>query len=164
MSYFEIINADRCSSSQKGCVDGCRFLGSPQKLAAPVTSEGNYSTFRLYLCANGMRLGLHELRQRWCIGQTVEKKKQGRSRLLNLLALDGGGVRGLVLIQVIRLGAVVKMNEPKPDPFFQILLALEKALDKSKILERVDWMSATSTGAIVAAAFCQGTFLDGHGI
>lgn len=52
-----------------------------------------------------------------------------------LLCLDGGGVRGIVEIQ--------------------LLSAIEKASDK-KIIDSFDWIAGTSAGAIVALLFTHG--------
>lgn len=52
-----------------------------------------------------------------------------------LLCLDGGGIKGLVLIQM--------------------LIALEKAAGRP-IIELFDWVSGTSTGGILALAIVHG--------
>ncbi|KAE9414431.1 hypothetical protein Angca_003644, partial [Angiostrongylus cantonensis] len=61
--------------------------------------------------------------------------KNASGELVNVLSLDGGGIRGLILIQV--------------------LSELEKKLGVS-ILSRFHWLGGTSTGAILALALSQG--------
>ncbi|XP_065334315.1 85/88 kDa calcium-independent phospholipase A2 isoform X2 [Cloeon dipterum] len=74
---------------------------------------------------------------------TLNAKEDG----IRLLALDGGGIRGLVLVQV--------------------LLAIEKALNGVPLTHVFDWMAGTSTGGILVLGMatgktlveCQGVYL-----
>lgn len=59
-------------------------------------------------------------------------------RIDRLLCLDGGGIKGLVLIQ--------------------LLIALEKEAGRP-IKELFDWVSGTSTGGILALAIVHGELL-----
>uniref|UniRef100_A0A8B9PXQ3 phospholipase A2 n=1 Tax=Apteryx owenii TaxID=8824 RepID=A0A8B9PXQ3_APTOW len=63
----------------------------------------------------------------------------GQRRENRLLCLDGGGIRGLVLIQ--------------------LLLAIEKAAGRP-IREIFDWIAGTSTGGILALAIVHGKSMD----
>ncbi|EPB65649.1 phospholipase, patatin family, partial [Ancylostoma ceylanicum] len=63
-----------------------------------------------------------------------ENKEDGGERV-NLLSLDGGGIRGLVVIQM--------------------LSELEKKFG-TDLLSSFGWLGGTSTGAILALALCQG--------
>ncbi|CAI5451243.1 unnamed protein product [Caenorhabditis angaria] len=62
-------------------------------------------------------------------------KKQDKSNIVNVLALDGGGIRGLVTVQM--------------------LIALEKYLDKP-LIEYFDWIGATSTGSYIMSTLLVG--------
>lgn len=55
---------------------------------------------------------------------------------VRLLALDGGGIRGLILIQV--------------------LLAIEQALGGVPLVHCIDWLAGTSTGGILALGLASG--------
>jgi patatin-like phospholipase/acyl hydrolase len=57
---------------------------------------------------------------------------------IRLLCLDGGGIRGLVLVQV--------------------LLALEKSLNGVPLTHVFDWLAGTSTGGIFALGISSGEF------
>lgn len=64
---------------------------------------------------------------------------ENKSRL-RLLALDGGGIRGICLIQM--------------------LLYIQSKMGDSSIADHFDWIGGTSTGAIVALALADGRSLD----
>ncbi|KFV68887.1 85/88 kDa calcium-independent phospholipase A2 [Dryobates pubescens] len=69
----------------------------------------------------------------------VDSPTEGRRNHDRLLCLDGGGIRGLVLIQ--------------------LLLAIEKAAGRP-IREIFDWIAGTSTGGILALAIVHGKSMD----
>ncbi|XP_061306801.1 85/88 kDa calcium-independent phospholipase A2 isoform X2 [Pezoporus flaviventris] len=69
----------------------------------------------------------------------VDSPSEGRRNHDRLLCLDGGGIRGLVLIQ--------------------LLLAIEKAVGRP-IREIFDWIAGTSTGGILALAIVHGKSMD----
>ncbi|XP_043924421.1 85/88 kDa calcium-independent phospholipase A2 isoform X2 [Protopterus annectens] len=70
---------------------------------------------------------------------TVDLSRQQQRKSDSLLCLDGGGIKGLVLIQ--------------------LLLALEKAAGRP-IRELFDWVSGTSTGGILALAIVHGKSME----
>ncbi|XP_061219635.1 85/88 kDa calcium-independent phospholipase A2 isoform X1 [Neopsephotus bourkii] len=69
----------------------------------------------------------------------LDSPSEGRRNHDRLLCLDGGGIRGLVLIQ--------------------LLLAIEKAVGRP-IREIFDWIAGTSTGGILALAIVHGKSMD----
>ncbi|KAI6079414.1 85/88 kDa calcium-independent phospholipase A2 isoform X1 [Aix galericulata] len=69
----------------------------------------------------------------------VDSPREGGRSYDRLLCLDGGGIRGLVLIQ--------------------LLLAIEKAAGRP-IREIFDWIAGTSTGGILALAIVHGKPMD----
>ncbi|XP_040552608.1 85/88 kDa calcium-independent phospholipase A2 isoform X2 [Gallus gallus] len=69
----------------------------------------------------------------------VDSPREGERNYDRLLCLDGGGIRGLVLIQ--------------------LLLAIEKAAGRP-IREIFDWIAGTSTGGILALAIVHGKSMD----
>uniref|UniRef100_A0A3B5Q938 phospholipase A2 n=1 Tax=Xiphophorus maculatus TaxID=8083 RepID=A0A3B5Q938_XIPMA len=102
-------------------------LGETPGLIAARTSKGFQDI--LYVGAAMGAIGKSEID-----GQVMEKKKIDR-----LLCLDGGGIKGLVLIQM--------------------LIALEKEAGRPT-RELFDWVAGTSTGGILALAIIHGKSME----
>ncbi|CAG9561409.1 unnamed protein product [Danaus chrysippus] len=118
------VGAERCSSSTSGCGPGCAARGEyngvpPQAVARAATREMVSDMITAATMDRAAAMDPNE--------------KVGR-----LLCLDGGGIRGLVLVQ--------------------LLLNLEAAVGRS-IIECFDWVAGTSTGGILALALATGKSL-----
>ncbi|XP_013146930.1 PREDICTED: uncharacterized protein LOC106109842 isoform X1 [Papilio polytes] len=117
------VGAQRCPSDVAGCRAGCapreEYNGVPPP---PIpTADTRDVISNMLTSAAVVRASLDD------------KKKQGR-----LLCLDGGGIRGLVLVQ--------------------LLINLEAAIGKP-IIHCFDWVAGTSTGGILALALASGKTL-----
>ncbi|KAG7174430.1 85/88 kDa calcium-independent phospholipase A2-like 1 [Homarus americanus] len=120
------ISAPRCQQRLPDCTDGCSptgtFDGVPPETNQVSRSRTSFDDFldeamlgKLNVTSQvGVPLGF------------TSSKKGGR-----ILCLDGGGIKGLVLIQ--------------------LLIALEEAAGRP-ILQLFDWIAGTSTGGILALA------------
>jgi len=90
-------------------------------------------------------LDLYELRQKKCVTTTVQRinenmnlkidKQQRKNHWSALLAMDGGGIRGLISIQ--------------------LLMAIECVLGE-RLYDYIDWTAGTSTGSFIAAGLAKG--------
>lgn len=118
------IGAKRCTSEVAGCKPSCShrgdYNGIPPALVA-CSATRDLVNQMLSVAAMEKAAGLDN------------NQKQGR-----LLCLDGGGIRGLVLVQV--------------------LLSLEEAVGRP-IIHCFDWIAGTSTGGILALALASGKTL-----
>ncbi|CAD5215806.1 unnamed protein product [Bursaphelenchus okinawaensis] len=151
-----ICGAKRCPHSKSGCVSGCvnersvRFLSrtsvsseatvapSPRSLATIEKIEHREE----HLDHPWNRL--HEVEHQAIfeemiefLNKMIEQKKENNKKLC-VLSLDGGGIRGLVIVQ--------------------ILLEIERVMGEP-IFPYFDWIAGTSTGALVATGMCQGKTL-----
>ncbi|KHN80867.1 85/88 kDa calcium-independent phospholipase A2 [Toxocara canis] len=81
---------------------------------------------------------LSSLMQAHALSRISAMPLEQRGRLINVLALDGGGIRGLILVQ--------------------ILLHIENQLGYP-IMDHFKWLAGTSTGAILALALARGDSL-----
>lgn len=70
--------------------------------------------------------------------ETDQEDKKPERAVDTILGLDGGGIRGLILVQ--------------------LLLAIEKAAGGKKIVDMFDWIAGTSTGGILALGLVHGEF------
>ncbi|XP_029545579.1 85/88 kDa calcium-independent phospholipase A2 isoform X3 [Salmo trutta] len=104
-------------------------LGETPGLIAARTSKGFEDIMHVAAAVGAMSRGREE----------VDGFKTGSRKIDRLLCLDGGGIKGLVLIQ--------------------LLIALEKEAGRP-IKELFDWVSGTSTGGILALAIVHGKDME----
>ncbi|KAK0161672.1 hypothetical protein PV327_008091 [Microctonus hyperodae] len=122
---LQAVGARRCESNMKDCTIGCKFGETFTGLAPPESPRSIPRTVldqMLYVASMGTMAS-----------RAPTKSKRGR-----LLCLDGGGIRGLVLVQT--------------------LLEIE-AVSKIPISSCFDWIAGTSTGGILALGIASGKSL-----
>ncbi|XP_045464843.1 85/88 kDa calcium-independent phospholipase A2 isoform X2 [Harmonia axyridis] len=122
--YLSAVGAKRCPEGVSNCKDGCSFNGIYEGIPPPpVAMPTNRETLNKILID-------HTLKTIYEKCKNGDMPKKGR-----LLCLDGGGIRGLILVQC--------------------LLELESILQKP-IVHVFDWIAGTSTGGILALAIATG--------
>lgn len=120
--YLHAVGARRCRADMKGCTDGCVQHGTFDGVPPPkVIGPTNRDVLNQMLAVAGMEVAAKKHKR-------GEFPKKGR-----LLSLDGGGIRGLVLVQM--------------------LLQLETVFQKP-VNTLFDWLAGTSTGGILALGEC----------
>ncbi|XP_021919753.1 85/88 kDa calcium-independent phospholipase A2 isoform X2 [Zootermopsis nevadensis] len=122
------VGAPRCSLDTQGCNPGCEgssnnYNGIPP--AVPPSLESR-EILNQMLSVAGMNVAATS-------GTTGKRTKGGR-----LLCLDGGGIRGLILVVILQ--------------------ELEKAVGRP-LTQCFDWMAGTSTGGILTLALAAGKSL-----
>ncbi|XP_060535759.1 85/88 kDa calcium-independent phospholipase A2 isoform X2 [Cylas formicarius] len=122
--YLHVVGAKRCPPKIAGCTDGCVAGGTYDGIPPPkVIGPANRDILNQLLTAAGIEEASKKLKN-----GTLPKK--GR-----LLCLDGGGIRGLILVQM--------------------LLELETLFQKP-VSFCFDWLAGTSTGGILALGIATG--------
>uniref|UniRef100_A0A0N4ZC78 phospholipase A2 n=1 Tax=Parastrongyloides trichosuri TaxID=131310 RepID=A0A0N4ZC78_PARTI len=149
-----ICDAKRCPPTKAGCVSGCVNEKSMQLIARSSRSMSRESgstpkfNFLDELEKNGLSDMTEEynsilIKKQEIVYEALMKSldemekdiQEGNSNYINLLSLDGGGIRGLLLIQT--------------------LLFIEKIMGEP-IAPYFDWCAGTSTGALIASGLAQG--------
>ncbi|KAJ6220468.1 hypothetical protein RDWZM_006280 [Blomia tropicalis] len=113
------IGAKRCPITMKGCNDGCSYQGTfdgKRYVHWPIFSNAKF--YRNVQIEEMVRLKLNNL---------ANEPLKNRKKLVNMLSFDGGGVKGLITIQMLH--------------------ELEKRL-KHKFIDYFDWVTGTSTGHV----------------
>ncbi|XP_021240804.1 85/88 kDa calcium-independent phospholipase A2 [Numida meleagris] len=133
LDLLQTVGTERClptiPDSQSPAPSAASFLEGQPSLRSSFNSLG-YKDL-LYVSAT--------LGQFLKAPDVVDSPREGERNCDRLLCLDGGGIRGLVLIQ--------------------LLLAIEKAAGRP-IREIFDWIAGTSTGGILALAIVHGKSMD----
>ncbi|XP_001604975.1 85/88 kDa calcium-independent phospholipase A2 isoform X1 [Nasonia vitripennis] len=116
------VGAERCPTDMKGCSIGCKHNENFDGVAPPEPpTVAPRTVLDQMLYVSSM--------------EKMATKKRKRTKGGRLLCLDGGGIRGLVLVQT--------------------LLEVESVLQKP-ISSCFDWISGTSTGGILALGIATG--------
>uniref|UniRef100_A0A914P0M9 phospholipase A2 n=1 Tax=Panagrolaimus davidi TaxID=227884 RepID=A0A914P0M9_9BILA len=129
--------ANRCSSSKKGCKSGCMNENILEEVNDDVSLYNSFE--ELKKMENREHKLSNQKNQDEIYKQMMEAlenmSNNNTKNYINVLSLDGGGVRGLVSLQI--LSEIEKMIG---EPLFQYF----------------DWVIGTSTGAIITAALTMG--------
>ncbi|XP_033630973.1 85/88 kDa calcium-independent phospholipase A2-like [Asterias rubens] len=136
ISALHLVGAKRCPPGMQGCSAGCKaggtYNGNPTTANTDFTQlESNkaYDEF-LAIC-----IGLMASKQGVSMATDETDNASSCRQSDNVLCLDGGGIRGLVLIQILN--------------------AIEEAAGRP-IADLFDWIAGTSTGGILALALAVG--------
>lgn len=122
------VGAERCSLETEGCSSGCSLKGKFNGTAPP-------TPYAIYA-----REALDQILATRAMGLASKKnEKRNPSKRSHALCLDGGGIRGLLLVVMLR--------------------DIERAVGKS-IINCFDWVAGTSTGGILALALAVGKSLQ----
>ncbi|UXI14532.1 Guanine nucleotide-binding protein Go subunit alpha [Sarcoptes scabiei] len=118
--------AERCKPNRGDCSSGCA-PNSQYNGQCPLNFEKCCRTASVY----------DEILLAKVIEDKLQEKfqKQNRAKKIRLLSMDGGGIRGLIIIQ--------------------ILCHFER-ITKRKIIDLFDWIAGTSTGGILALLLSKG--------
>ncbi|KAF8355695.1 ipla-3 [Pristionchus pacificus] len=148
-----LCGAARCEISKSGCVSGCvnNVMLTRIKSGSQITDDLNSprTTSMLngledeeakLLIDNKIRFHTQDIFYKRLSDRLEELEKKGDKprNFVNLLSMDGGGIRGLVIIQM--------------------MIALEKIMGEP-VYPYFDWVAGTSTGALVSTALAQGKSL-----
>ncbi|PAV57630.1 hypothetical protein WR25_23284 [Diploscapter pachys] len=144
-----LCGAKRCEPNKQGCVSACvneSMIGllktnstgveceSPRSFSAVLSAE-------MYPESVEVDHPIRDYTQKVFYEQLIERLEkiaaegEKPKNMVNLLSMDGGGIRGLVILQT--------------------LLAIEEAMGEP-IYPYFDWVAGTSTGALVAVSLAQG--------
>lgn len=127
------LGAKRCPVDMKACSEGCSHGGNfdgKRYIGWPVFTKSKfYSSSRLKNVIKEQKTKLKKS------GSDGERGETSQTNFSNLLSLDGGGIKGLITVQMIQ--------------------EIQKRL-KRPFIDYFDWVSGTSTGSILAIALIIG--------
>ncbi|CAJ0565572.1 unnamed protein product, partial [Mesorhabditis spiculigera] len=146
-----LCGANRCDASKTGCVGGCveekmmpLMRSSTEDCNSPrpgqLTEKPNPLNYAAPLEEHPIKDHMQKMFYEKLLKrmEVLASRGEAAHKMVNLLSLDGGGIRGLVIIQT--------------------LMAIEEVMGEP-IFPYFDWVAGTSTGALVAAALSQGKTL-----
>ncbi|XP_075676733.1 85/88 kDa calcium-independent phospholipase A2-like [Dermatophagoides pteronyssinus] len=124
------LGAQRCPENMINCNSGCSHDGN---------FEGRWN-FALTELTNHYETIFNNLKNSNLFDEVMEKDDEGKidEKCVNMLCLDGGGIRGLIIVQV--------------------MLEFQKRLERP-FLDYFQWIIGTSTGSLVAAYLVSGKSL-----
>ncbi|XP_052770064.1 85/88 kDa calcium-independent phospholipase A2-like isoform X2 [Mya arenaria] len=132
LHMLHVSGAKRCSTDTKGCVAGCSMEGTnngkPEEKSKKLFQLDKMALFDDMLCTAVSCSAMMESGKGEALLDLTDGPIDVGDRVL---CLDGGGIRGLVLIQ--------------------LLAAIEEAAD-TPVHELFDWVGGTSTGGLLALA------------
>ncbi|CEF60107.1 85/88 kDa calcium-independent phospholipase A2 [Strongyloides ratti] len=157
LNSLMICDAKRCPPSKSGCVSGC-VSESSMKILYKNSNTSSRENLVNQKNSNLNNTDKNEIDEINGDNNFILNKKQdiiydaliktlngmekdiqeGNSKYINVLSLDGGGIRGLLLIQT--------------------LIFIEKIMGEP-IAPYFDWCAGTSTGALIASGLAQGKTL-----
>ncbi|XP_022651095.1 85/88 kDa calcium-independent phospholipase A2-like isoform X3 [Varroa jacobsoni] len=123
------VGGSRCSDDVPNCRDGCSSFGCFDGIAPD--KPNFFKSAKLFDSLLGELIVKEALESL----ETVQESDQRRGRQCRALALDGGGIRGLVIIRM--------------------MMSLEKVVGRP-LVQCFDWIAGTSTGGILALCLASG--------
>ncbi|CAD6190573.1 unnamed protein product [Caenorhabditis auriculariae] len=140
MKDLIICGATRCAKDTSGCVSDCVNLET-RSVSDVDTRILHLTPLAIddYLEADYEGATLDHSEKETFNERLAEEFAQKPRKMVNLLSMDGGGIRGLVIIQTM-LEIERRLGEPL-FPYF-------------------DWVAGTSTGSLIAAALSKGLSLQ----
>lgn len=133
-----IAGAETCSSETFGCGPNCGFSDdSSVEYDSSESQPPSLDTSHAEMVVRTQLSSFDLFLQQRAV-EAVKRKKQSGKKMQILLSLDGGGIRGLILVMILK--------------------AIEKEL-KKPIIDYIDWVAGTSTGSFLAASLSTGRTL-----
>lgn len=141
---LHLIGAKRCDPQMQGCKDGCKsggtYNGKPQEEESSPKQSPSDKVYDDFMALTvGMLASLGPTLKEGQFEKEIGTDETDAPRIVRkkdtVLCLDGGGIRGLILTQILE--------------------AIEKAAG-ARISDLFDWITGTSTGGILALALAYG--------
>ncbi|CAL2049189.1 unnamed protein product [Caenorhabditis brenneri] len=133
LTILKVAGAKRCPKGYKGCRSNCRFDAS-------VFEEEYQETLQKVQigCDADYEKTEFTASEKLNIEDALDKSRKCKKPRINMISMDGGGIRGLVIIQT--------------------LIAIEERLGDD-IFKYFDWSAGTSTGSLIMAGLATGKSL-----
>ncbi|CAB3400551.1 unnamed protein product [Caenorhabditis bovis] len=136
LKILKVAGAKRCPRGYRGCRSECRSRAVDQ----PTSDEENDEFLKTVVIGTAEDYEKTELTDAENLNnkKVLSSPRKGKRSRINLISFDGGGIRGLVIIQT--------------------LIAIEEALGEP-IFKYFDWAAGTSTGSLIMAGLACGKSL-----